>query len=181
LRERRSAVGALNRAIDMAVHPMARENPWLWVLDGFLHGCVEQNPAETIRKFLKYNLPRITEGLGRLVEAGSNDFPSQINDLFKMLSSNPEAAGLAASLGAIALGAALALDDYADLGKVGDERDPPRPHHYQYGLALLLSGVAGTCVSGLALLKRFAGQRKVKKPPRSLLEGAPAELVEAFR
>jgi len=165
----------------MAVHPMARENPWLWGLDGFLHGCVEQNPAETIRKFLKYNLPRITEGLVRLVESGNNDLPSQINDLFKMISSNPEAAGLAASLGAIALGAALALDDYADLGKVGDERDPPRPHHYQYGLALLLGGVAGTCASGLALLKKFAKPRKVKRPPRSLLEGAPEELVKAFR
>jgi len=48
-------------------------------------------------------------------------------------------------------------------------------------LALLLGGVAGTCASGLALLKKLTGQRKVKRLPRSLLEGAPEEFVKVFR
>jgi hypothetical protein len=66
-----------------------------------------------------------------------------------------ELAGLAASIGTMALGAALIFDDVRDFGLDGSERDPPVPHHYIYGILMLLGGVAGTCYSGLSLLKKY--------------------------
>ena len=67
-----------------------------------------------------------------------------------------DAVGLAASIGTIALGTGLLLDDYKDIGLLGNERDPPMPHHYQYGLILIVAGVAGACYTGLSLLKHLA-------------------------
>ena len=51
--------GELNKLIDSLMHPMAREDPWYWALDGVLHGMVEQDPPVTARKFLRYNAPKI--------------------------------------------------------------------------------------------------------------------------
>jgi len=53
--------GELNKLIDDLVHPHARENPALWVLDSFCHAMVEQDPPQSVRKFIRYNLPRIIE------------------------------------------------------------------------------------------------------------------------
>ena len=182
LKELRITPGKLNAAIDAVIHPLAEKNPWLWCLDAFLHGCVEQNVAETIIKFFRYTFPKMLGSRKSLSESQPGcKAPNWIEGLINAVSSNPEVAGLAASIGAIALGATLVLDDYADLGKLGDERDPPMPHHYQYGLIILLGGVFGTCMSGLALLKRLANNKRLKRLPPSLLEGAPPELIEAFR
>jgi hypothetical protein len=98
------------------------------------------------------------------------------------LTENAEVAGLLASLGTIFGGAALLLDDVKDFGKIGTERNPPVPHHYMYGALMIISGVAGTCASGLALLKKLPKPKTVeKKLPPSVLEGAPPELIEKFR
>lgn len=51
--------GELNKLIDSVMHPIARENPWYWAVDGLLHGMVEQDPNLTTRKFLRYNAPKI--------------------------------------------------------------------------------------------------------------------------
>ena len=53
----------LNKLIDAVIHPLAREDPSLLILDGFLHALVEQNPPLTVRKFLKYNLLRLIANL----------------------------------------------------------------------------------------------------------------------
>jgi hypothetical protein len=51
--------GELNKLIDSLMHPMAREDPWFWALDGVLPGMVEQDLELTVRKFLRYNAPKI--------------------------------------------------------------------------------------------------------------------------
>ena len=57
---RRGAVrGELNRLIDRLLHPHFRDYPALILLDGVLHAMVEQDLNVTIRKFVRYNLPKI--------------------------------------------------------------------------------------------------------------------------
>jgi len=41
------------------IHPYFKEYPELIFVDGLLHGIVEQNPSTTVKKFIKYNLPKI--------------------------------------------------------------------------------------------------------------------------
>jgi hypothetical protein len=45
--------------IDEMIHPYFKTNPKFILLDGFLHAIVEQNPDESLRKFLKYNFPEL--------------------------------------------------------------------------------------------------------------------------
>jgi hypothetical protein len=87
-------------------------------------------------------------------ENGHNIVPEWFWDMLKVLSQNPETTGLAISLGAIVTGAVLMLDDYKDFGKDGSERRPAMPHHWLWGVLTLIGGVAGTCASGIALLKK---------------------------
>jgi hypothetical protein len=82
----------------------------------------------------------------------NGQIPKWLQDL--IASSGGEIAGLIGSIGAMALGAALLVDDYRDFGLDGTERDPPMPHHWLWGALVLVGGVAGACASGLALLKR---------------------------
>lgn len=108
--------------------------------------------------------------------------PKWLQDLLGAFSQNPEVAGLVASLGAIAAGAALMLDDAKDFGKDGTDRDPPMPHHWLVGALTLIGGVAGACTSSLALLKKLPPKPKAEeKLPPSLLEGAPTEVLEKFK
>ena len=51
--------GELNKLIDILCHPLFKTNEGFMLIDGFLHGLVEQNPSLSIRKFIKYNLPRL--------------------------------------------------------------------------------------------------------------------------
>jgi hypothetical protein len=55
--------GELNRAIDSLIHPLSKRNPTLVVLDVILHGLVEQKPAETVAKFIRYTGPEIIREL----------------------------------------------------------------------------------------------------------------------
>jgi hypothetical protein len=60
--------GELNKLIDSLCHPLSKENKGFILVDGLLHGFVEQNPPVTIRKFIKYNLPKLIEQLGKEAE-----------------------------------------------------------------------------------------------------------------
>ena len=53
--------GELNEVIDSLCHPLFKTNEGFILVDGLLHGIVEQNPQITIRKFIKYNLPKLIE------------------------------------------------------------------------------------------------------------------------
>ena len=55
--------GELNKLVDSLVHPLAKENPYIMILDGILHGIIEQNPSASTVKFIKYNLPKLLERL----------------------------------------------------------------------------------------------------------------------
>lgn len=51
--------GKLNRLIDDLVHPFFDTNKGSILIDGVLHGLVEQNPALSLEKFVRYNLPEL--------------------------------------------------------------------------------------------------------------------------
>jgi hypothetical protein len=53
--------GQLNKLIDVFVHPLfKRDERYIW-FDGFLHALVEQDPQVSIKKFAKYNLPKLVK------------------------------------------------------------------------------------------------------------------------
>jgi hypothetical protein len=55
--------GNINRLIDDLVHPLCNQNAGLFLLDGFLHSLVEQNPPLSVRKFIRYNLPKLLKNV----------------------------------------------------------------------------------------------------------------------
>ena len=57
-RRRQYSKGELNRLIDDLIHPLSDRKPELMILDAVLHGLVEQNPPETVLKFMRYSLPK---------------------------------------------------------------------------------------------------------------------------
>jgi excinuclease UvrABC nuclease subunit len=62
---RRDFQGPVNKAIDRLLHPHFREYPFLILIDGLLHGLNEMDPVQSIKKFLKYNAPKLVRELER--------------------------------------------------------------------------------------------------------------------
>jgi hypothetical protein len=62
---RKTDKGKLNKLIDDLIHPHFREYPALIIVDGLLHAMVEQNPKASLRKFIKYNVPKLLKILTR--------------------------------------------------------------------------------------------------------------------
>jgi hypothetical protein len=54
--------------IDDAVHPLYRINEGFVLVDGILHGMVERNPPQSVKKFIKYNLPLIIKKARKMLE-----------------------------------------------------------------------------------------------------------------
>jgi hypothetical protein len=103
-------------------------------------------------------------------QSRQDQFPKWLQDILAGATQNPELAGLVVSLGTIATGAALLLDDAKDFGKDGSERNPPMPHHWLIGALTLIGGVVGACTSGLAMLKKTMPQKSIV--PKSFLKQA---------
>ena len=57
--------GQMNKLIDDVCHPLFNENAGFILVDGLLHGIVEQDPPTTVRKFMRYSLPKILKELTR--------------------------------------------------------------------------------------------------------------------
>jgi hypothetical protein len=62
---RKDFQGPVNKTIDRLLHPHFREYPFLIFIDGLLHGLNEMDPVQSIRKFLKYNAPKLVKELER--------------------------------------------------------------------------------------------------------------------
>lgn len=45
--------GELNRLVDSLLHPLAKGNSNVMLLDGVIHAMIEQNPSESTLKFVK--------------------------------------------------------------------------------------------------------------------------------
>ncbi len=58
-KRRHCSKGELDRLIDELVHPLSDRNHELMIVDAMLHGLVEQNPPETVVKYIHYSLPKI--------------------------------------------------------------------------------------------------------------------------
>jgi len=55
--------GEINAIIDSLIHPLMKDHPWLVLVDGLLHALNEQNPQESLEKFLKYNANRLAKAI----------------------------------------------------------------------------------------------------------------------
>jgi len=55
--------GELNKLIDNLCHPLAKVDKGFILVDGILHGLVEQNPPVSVRKFVKFSLPQLIKQL----------------------------------------------------------------------------------------------------------------------
>lgn len=47
------------------LHPLTEQNPCFTILDGLLHAVIEQDPSESVRKFIKYDSPKLLEQIIR--------------------------------------------------------------------------------------------------------------------
>lgn len=56
-------LGELNELIDSLCHPLAKLDRGFILVDGILHGLVEQNPPVSVRKFVKFSLPLLIKQL----------------------------------------------------------------------------------------------------------------------
>jgi hypothetical protein len=54
--------------IDDALHSFYRINEGFILVDGALHDVVELNPPQSVKKFIKYNLPLVIEKTHKLLE-----------------------------------------------------------------------------------------------------------------
>ena len=50
--------GELNKITDAALHPLYKQNQGIRLLDGLVHGLIEENPRMSVKKFLKYQPAR---------------------------------------------------------------------------------------------------------------------------
>ena len=57
--------GDLNRLIDDIFHRHFSENVGFIIVDGLLHAVVERNPEESVRKFVRYNVPALIKEMAR--------------------------------------------------------------------------------------------------------------------
>lgn len=57
--------GELNKIIDAMFHRHFSKRPSLIFVDGLAHAIVENDPEESLRKFLKYGIPALLKGTGR--------------------------------------------------------------------------------------------------------------------
>jgi len=71
---RKTDKGKLNKLIDDLIHPYFKEYPAMIIVDGLLHAMVEQNPDANLRKFVKYNVPKIIKTLARKNRPISHSF-----------------------------------------------------------------------------------------------------------
>jgi len=51
--------GKLNKLVDKIFHPHFKKHPELIIVDEILHIIIEQNPKQSFKKFIKYNLNKI--------------------------------------------------------------------------------------------------------------------------
>ena len=55
--------GDLNKLIDDLIHPYTKKYPALILVDGLLHAIVEQDPSTSMKKFLRYGVPKLLKHL----------------------------------------------------------------------------------------------------------------------
>jgi hypothetical protein len=55
--------GEINKLIDSLIHPLTKTDKRFVLVDGLLHGVIEQNPPQSVKKFVKYNLPELIRQL----------------------------------------------------------------------------------------------------------------------
>jgi hypothetical protein len=49
--------GEKNKIVDSLLHPFYRRSQLIRVVDGVIHGLIEQDTKSSAKKFVRYNLP----------------------------------------------------------------------------------------------------------------------------
>lgn len=73
--------GEANALIDATLHPLARRDGRVYILDTLFHFLIEGDPSESATKFMKYNLPSILskiEGTDAGMVSASNRLLRQV-------------------------------------------------------------------------------------------------------
>lgn len=53
--------GELNYIVDAIIHPMYRRSEAFRIVDGFVHGIIEEDPPTSLEKFILYNWREIAK------------------------------------------------------------------------------------------------------------------------
>lgn len=102
--------GELNRTVDALLHPLAEVDPAFPGLDGVIHGLIEQNPPESLGKFVHHNLPDsyrnccVNEGCKRWPESVSytvGQMRDKVGDMVKALDLEDGSGTINAKLGTV--------------------------------------------------------------------------------
>ena len=67
--------------IDAVIHPLCKGRPWMWLIDGMLHGIVECDPKVTTAKFVRYNLKPMLDEIKKSV--GVDDSIGAVLDIIE--------------------------------------------------------------------------------------------------
>jgi hypothetical protein len=62
-KRKKPSKGELNKVVDTLVHPYFKQYPALIVVDGIVHGLIEQDLRTSIPKFVRYNAALILKEL----------------------------------------------------------------------------------------------------------------------
>ena len=65
--------GELNTIVDSLLHPLIKAYPPLIAVDTLLHCLIEQNPNESIRKFIHYNFTNMWEEFNKWLRSQSQN------------------------------------------------------------------------------------------------------------
>ena len=66
-------MGEINKLIDVLVHPLAEKDKSFIIVDGVLHALNERNPPQSLRKFIKYDLPEILKKMKKTRAIGLDE------------------------------------------------------------------------------------------------------------
>jgi hypothetical protein len=55
----------VNKIIDSLLHPLINEYPFLRLVDGLLHAINENNPKESLEKFVRYHGYELIEEIAK--------------------------------------------------------------------------------------------------------------------
>jgi hypothetical protein len=57
------STGELNVIVDSVLHPLYKKTELMRIVDGLIHAAIEQNPKQSMKKFVKYNASAILKKL----------------------------------------------------------------------------------------------------------------------
>jgi len=70
--------------IDSLLHPLAKKDPRILIVDGFIHALVENDPHSSLGKFLMYNMPTLLSHVMNDGKHSRNEIRLAIREMMKL-------------------------------------------------------------------------------------------------